>query len=230
MIARSVSLAGVAFLLTAAPVLAADAETPPPASKPPFQLFLESPTRENFIKAQGQVTSARDYEPYSQDLDEVQDLLENKKFAEAQARLKAGQGNLLLSPRAHQYAAMAAEKLGDPEKAKQEKDVAEKCLKGLLSTGDGSAERPIVVTRISDEYDVARHLGERVVGQGLRSKDGKACNVLQLRGGTEMWFDTTVPFGKLSAKLSKPRGKRPAVKEPAGSKPATKPSPVRPKE
>ena len=70
---------------------------------------------------------------------------------------------------------------------------AKKCIRGILSTGDGTADKPYQVTRVSDEYDVLGHLGILPQGQSLTLKNGKAFDRLQC-GGSELWFDVTSVF------------------------------------
>ncbi len=135
------------------------------------------------------------------ELDRVWDLIKEKKFKEAREKLEKAMPNLLLSPRAHGMAAMAAEGLDDAAKAKAERDAAAKCVEGMLATGDGSADKPYLVTRVTDEYDLLRHLKKVRDAQGLRHKDGKAFDVMSCTDGTEVWFDITVVFGSMAKRL-----------------------------
>lgn len=175
------------------------AKAPPaePAKTPPavaeinakFAAFLKEPTKENFLAVRQLVVASPAYQPYSDDLGDIDDLLGEKKYAEAEARFKAALPNLLLSPRAHRFAAQAAKARGDEAAASDEAAAAEKCLKGILDTGDGSEKAPYLVVRVSDEYDLLRHLEKRSHGQGLRWKDKQICDVLRITGGGELWFD-----------------------------------------
>ena len=166
-----------------------------------FAAFLEKPGKESYLKVFAAVTSDKSYDPYSTDLDDAWDLVKEKKFREALEKLDKGMPNLLLSPRAHRFAAMAAHSLGNDDRAKVEFDIADKCAQGMLATGDGSADKPYLATRVSDEYDLLRHLKKMRKTQGLKHKDGKAFDVMQCADGTEVWFDITVVFGSLSNKL-----------------------------
>jgi hypothetical protein len=159
--------------------------------------FLKEPTKESYLRLFEAVTSAPSYNPYSRDLDEATDLMSAKKHREAQEKLEKAMPNLLLSPRAHQFASIAAKGLGDDKKAESERDTAAACLKGILLTGDGSGERPYLVTRVSDEYDLLRHLKKGKKAQSLRQKDGKSYDVMSCADGSEVWFDITAMFGQL---------------------------------
>ena len=168
-----------------------------------FAEFLGKPSKESFLAVQAVVMKHASYAPYSPELDAVADLLEEKKFSEAREQLDAAGVNLLLSPRAHQFRAqieLAAGKANAAEKAAQ---TAKALLEGIRATGDGTEQAPFKVTRTSDEFDIARSLNKRVSGQGRRSKDNTICEVLQLAGGGELWFDVTVPFGKMTKKTDK---------------------------
>lgn len=166
-----------------------------------FAKFLEKPGKETFLAVFKAVTEAESYNPYSTDLDDVWPLIKEKKLKEAQAKLDKAMPNLLLSPRAHRFAALAADGLGDAAKAKAELEASDKCLQGVLATGDGSPDKPYLVSRVSDEYDLLRHLKKPRTTQGLRHKEGKAFDVMQWPDGSEVWFDITVVFGSLSRKL-----------------------------
>ena len=181
-----------------------------------FPAFLKDPSEANFLKVHKLVVAHPDYAPYSSELDDGIDLLKDKKFKELRESLTAAKYNLLLSPRAHQFLAMAARALDDVETAKRETEIADKCIAGIRATGDGTEKKPMIVTRVSDEYDVVRSMGKRASGQGLRIKDGRYFDALQCADKSELWFDITAPFGSM-AKTFKPR--------PPKEKPAKQPLP-----
>jgi len=101
-------------------------------------------------------------------------------------------------------AALIATRLGESAKAKGEYERARKCILGILGTGDGSQGRPYVVTRVSDEYDIVRHLNKRSEKQALQIVQGKYLDVLFCADGDKIWFDVTDPFRALGRQL---RGK-----------------------
>jgi len=188
--------AGVALMAIGAS-LAIPGQSEAAEPKELFEAFLKEPTKESYLRVFEAVASAPSYNPYSRDLDEATDLMKDKKHKEAQEKLEKAMPNLLLSPRAHQFASIAAKGLGDDKKAESERDAAAACLKGILLTGDGSADRPYLVTRVSDEYDLLRHLKKGKKAQSLRNKDGKSYDVIDCADGSQVWFDITVVFGRL---------------------------------
>ena len=169
-----------------------------------FPAFLKDPSEANFLKVHKLAISHPAYAPYSSELDDALDLLGEKKFKEAREQLAAAKYNLLLSPRAHIFLAAAARGLDDKEAAQQETTISDKCIQGIRATGDGTEKKPLIVTRVSDEYDVARSMAKRVSGQGLRIKDERYYDVLQCADKSEVWFDITAPFGSM-AKTFKPQ-------------------------
>jgi hypothetical protein len=75
------------------------------------------------------------------------------------------------------------------------------CTEGILGTGDGTADHPYLVVRVSDEYDILRHLKKRSTSQGLRRKDDKSCDVMTCADGSQIWFDVSAPFNRLMRRL-----------------------------
>jgi len=182
---------------------AARGQTAQPEKKPPspqevaklFAELVKKPTRESYLALYKIVTSSEKYEPYGTALEDAEDLLEKGELKQAKAKLDAAGLNLLLCPRAHQCAARIAKALGDAAAARKESAAAAACLKGILATGDGSPEKPYLVTRVSDEYDVLVHLKKRSTQQGLMNRGGKSFDVLSCTDGSQLWFDVTAMFG-----------------------------------
>jgi hypothetical protein len=159
--------------------------------------FQKEPNRENFVGLRAAVVAAPSYSPYSFDLDEIGDLAKKEQFAEVQTRLKAAMPNLLLSPRAHLLASRAAERLGDARTAEKERSLIAACFKGILSTGDGSREKPYLVTRVSDEYDVLGYLKKRSKQQAIVRVGDKQLDRFDCTDGSVCCFDVTEVFGSL---------------------------------
>ncbi len=162
-----------------------------------FAAFVKQPTRKNYLRVLKLVTSHPKYDPYSTVLDDVEGLLDKQRFQEALKRLDAAMPGLLLSPQAHQHAARAANGLHDAERTKKERSLAAQCIRGILATGVGSEKRPYLVTRVSNEYDVLRHLRKVSRGQGLRMNEGKSYDVIQCADGSDVWFDISAVFKQL---------------------------------
>lgn len=165
--------------------------------KQQFFTFIESPNRESYQVIRDLILAFPGYDPYSDDLNEMLDLLAEGKFVEVQQGISRGMPNLLLSPRAHMLAAIAAEKTGEDQAAEVEKYIAQACVKGILTTGDGTHEHPYQVVRTSDEYDVLQFLELDPAGQALQENGERHFDVISTRQGQEIVFDITDAYSKL---------------------------------
>jgi len=102
-----------------------------------FFKFVESPDRESYLAVRNALVSSEHYDPYSNELDKIDELLDAEKLDEAREKVSASMPNLLLSPRAHLTIAFIAEKANDEKAAKMEGLIAAICCEGILATGDG---------------------------------------------------------------------------------------------
>jgi len=187
-----------------------------------FDLFLEKPTKENYLLVLDTLCRHPAYDPYSNELEEVAHLLAERRYQEAKAKLNAAMPNLLLSPRAHNYYRVIAEALGDAQEAQRRDQIAQKCLQGIQATGQVMVEAtggesrqdqppiaPFQVARVSDEYDLLRALGKRarVHSHSLRRIEGRWYDVLRCSDETGqmfyLWFDVTRLMSALSRQIQR---------------------------
>lgn len=166
-----------------------------------FIAFLKEPSVDSFKAVRALVAHSEGFDPYSRELDQAIEHLQAERYADCCETLRSGMPGLLLSPRAHVLFAMAAKVAGDQKHAEFEHFVASTCVEGILFTGDGSASRPYLVLRTSDEYDVLEFLGKEVQMQMLAESEGRQFDVLTCTDGTEYWFDITESYRKLKEKL-----------------------------
>ncbi|MGA2067312.1 MAG: hypothetical protein ABSG86_20240 [Thermoguttaceae bacterium] len=184
------------------PVEAKPGGNAPPASaearlREQFDLLVASPTKENYLAAHKLLVACDKYSPYSTDLGDAAQAANTQQPEEARAKLRQAGINVLLSPRAHMLAARLATAAGDPSAAKKEAAAAKSCLAGIMATGDGSAKKPYLVSRVEDEYDVLSSAGKRSTRQGLRMDQGKSYDVIFTSDGGEVHFDVSDVFGSL---------------------------------
>ena len=119
-------------------------------------------------------------------------LLEQGAYADVVTLVRGLMPGAFLSPSAHTILAAAYDGLGDRDRARREQLVAEEALAGLLRSGDGTAERPWRVRRVSDEYDVLRAQGRRSIEQRLVTRDGTPLDHHRCADGSEAWFDVSL--------------------------------------
>lgn len=156
-----------------------------------FGQFLADPSPENFeLLRNAQLQSG--YNPYSGELEGIDQALKDSKFEEVVQRIKAAMSpNYLLSPSAHLKLAAAYDGLEAKDKGETERAIGVTLLKGIRETGKGTEEEPYKVTRTSDEYDVLFFEGLAFESQSLREANGRRLDVLKTKDGKELWFDVS---------------------------------------
>ena len=122
---------------------------------------------------------------------ELERLLSQEEYQAVLDRIDALPASKILSPRVHYIAAEAAEALGDSANVELERSLFVLALRGLLSTGDGTAFNPFVVCHPSDEYDILATLGREPAGQSLTEREGRLLDVIVCADGRETCFDVT---------------------------------------
>jgi hypothetical protein len=153
--------------------------------------FLEEPSKENFLIARNFVVSHETYSPYDQEHKSLEMLYSKGEYETVNKGISALMPNWLLSPYIHIFWSMVANKLSDQANSKMEMFIAQMCIKGILSTGDGSPEHPFLVTRTLDEYDILREMNKELEMQSLNKENGKHLDYLRCKDGTEIVFDIT---------------------------------------
>lgn len=124
----------------------------------------------------------------------VAPLMESGAYDEAITALRALMPGATFSPSAHAALAEALTGSGRPDAAEREVTLARAALRSILSTGDGSVERPWSVLRVSDEYDVLRSLRKRPREQTVVQVAGRHLDRHVLADGSEVHFDVTALF------------------------------------
>ncbi|MEQ8790199.1 MAG: DUF4919 domain-containing protein [Pirellulaceae bacterium] len=169
-----------------------------------FFEFIQSPDRDTYLAIRKAVLSSDDYDPYSDEMQTVGELLEDGRPDEAFQALAAAMPNLLLSPRAHLALAHIAEESGQGEKAKMEEFFAVSCCEGILATGAGTRENPFLVVRTSDEHDLLQYLEKTFTGQSLQEIDGRHFDVITCSDGSKLWFDISDTYAQLEKRFGDP--------------------------
>ena len=161
--------------------------------------FLERPTSRRFLEARDAVLGSQDFRAATgKELDEIATLLEAHKFEEAKSAVEAYLPRLYLSPRVHLFAAKSLQGMWDDESARigdnsiqKEREYAKNCLDAIYASGDGTSERPFLVLRVEDEYDLISALDKQVFRQMLVRDQGKSYDVFEFADGSTFWFDVS---------------------------------------
>lgn len=171
--------------------------------KETFEKFLTEPNRETYLALRQELIDSPSYNPYSGELSDVEKLFEEEKLQEACDLLNKAMGNLMLSPRAQRSLALLNHKLGKETAVQLCLRMEQSCLAGMIATGDGTPEKPYLVTRVDDEYDILEHL-EKVsfTSQSLKQVGDRQIDSFQFEDGSEVCFDITDAKNHLAKKLS----------------------------
>ncbi|WP_422104823.1 DUF4919 domain-containing protein [Winogradskyella sp.] len=168
--------------------------------------FIRTTTNENFISSQEEVFNHSSYNPYSEDLDVIEDFLDKEELVKA---VEYNNINVILSPRAHLYKNYALDKMNKEKEAQAELIFAHKIMEGISLTGNGTKEMPYMVTRVSDEKDMLRYFQEEFKSQSLVKNENSILDLIQCQSGKEIYFDITRPYLRMqelmnSGKLESP--------------------------
>jgi hypothetical protein len=159
--------------------------------------FIQTPGQETFHALRSAVAASDDYQPYDSYREQLYALLEHDRYAEARELLRAKMVGWLLNPGIHLHMMYVCHKLDDEDSADAERYIGSAILRGILDSGDGSRERPYLVMRTADEYDLLEYLGKTPQGQELVQEPERVLDHLLCADGAGLWFDISLPFGRL---------------------------------
>ncbi len=167
-----------------------------------FVAFLTNPTADSFRAIRNAIANHPNYDGYSQDLRDMEDAFQQKRFADVKNAFAKAQPNLLLSPGAHLLLSITLREEGNQKSSEMERFICFRCIEGIQSTGDGTQEKPYLVLRTSDEYDVLSALGKQFAKQALVHDKGKSYDKMTCADGTELWFDITEMMAAMARRMN----------------------------
>jgi len=163
-----------------------------------FFTFVSEPTPEHYLAVRRAVVTHPDFDPYGDGLRGLRDAYEADELARVPDLFAATVPTLLLSGEAHFILALTHEKAGNAELCQMEKFLAFRCVSGILGTGDGSRERPYLVTGTADEYDVLNALSKQSTTQSPHHEaDGRVLDCQRADSG-DVWFDVTDAYAAMA--------------------------------
>ncbi len=163
--------------------------------------FLTHPTETRFRSLQRMVMADRDYDPLAQTILQLESRLHAMEAESLLAEIEDLSWIWQLCPRLHFVQARTYEDLGQQDRMATCVATMQNCLRGLLSTGDGSKNAPFAVTFLTDQRDVLRVIGEEFRVQQLVRVNDRCCDVITSHDGCEVWFDVTEIVARLSVPL-----------------------------
>lgn len=153
--------------------------------------YLAEPTPDSLGALRRAVRAAPGFDPDLGVRTHARALLRDGKDAEAVTALEESMPGSLFSPSAHAMLANALRRTGRDDAAARHARLSRAALDSILSTGDGSRERPWSVLRISDEYDVVDSLGDRPRRQALLRDGLRTLDRIECQDGRVVHFDVT---------------------------------------
>ncbi|WP_299619296.1 hypothetical protein [uncultured Tenacibaculum sp.] len=171
--------------------------------------FIMDTTCVNFTSSQKEVFDHSNYDPYSDDLNIIEEFLDKNELSKA---IEYNSINLILSPRAHLYKNFALDKMNNQKGAQAELIFAQKIMEGISLTGNGTKEMPYIVTRISDEKDMLRYFQEEFKSQSLVKNENKIFDLIQCQSGKKIYFDITRPYLKMQELMNNGKIESPLLK------------------
>jgi hypothetical protein len=165
-----------------------------------FKRLLEEPTFENFISLRDGISASQRYDPYSSDLGLMQAKIFEGDFAGATWVFSSVFPNLLLSPAANMWMSIAAEKLGRKDDSEWSCNLGLFLIRCMMKTGDGSANKPFVVLRVEDEYDLLMALKKDRAAQFLlfNNETLRVLDRIVCTDESEVYFDITIPYKRMN--------------------------------
>jgi hypothetical protein len=156
-----------------------------------LEAHLADPTAETLEPLRDALRAAPGFDPELRVRERADALLREGRPADAVTALEDSMPGSLLSPAAHAMLATALGRTGRSDGAARHARLARAALDSILLTGDGTAERPWSVLRISDEYDVVDSLGARPSSQSLLADGPRRIDRIDCHDGRSFHFDVT---------------------------------------
>lgn len=166
-----------------------------------FGEFLVQPQEGQFEELRETIIAHENYSPYSDDLTRMIGADKAGEHESVFVLFREQFPNLLLSPTAHRIMNHAHTALGREKEAQMEGAIAWRCLEGILSTGDGTREKPYRILRIQDEYEVLAYRQLEFKSQSLQEEGDRRYDLIATEDGSEVVFDVTDPMRRASEKM-----------------------------
>lgn len=162
--------------------------------KESFISFLQKPNKKSFLLLRTNIINSESYDPYSEDLWNMNNLLKQQNFKEV---IQYNNVNIMLSSRAHMYKSFAYRKFNDENGAEMESKIGQSILEAIETTGNGTLSKPYLITRIDDEKDFITYLDLIYVSQSMVSFKDKIHDCIITSKGKKIYFDISDCYSKL---------------------------------
>ena len=143
--------------------------------------------RQKLLENQWAAVAALDAKP-------LQELAQTKRYEELAERLRVQASVGLVTVHLHRFLSLALRETGREFLARTEYLLAHLARTWIQQTGDGSLERPYLVTCVRDEVELIEHMGFESERRETIERGGRVVDALIARGGRRLHFDITEPY------------------------------------
>lgn len=162
-----------------------------------FAQFLAEPSPQGYLDFYSYLVAHPLFDLVSVDYERAEQAFLGEQYEDAAKIIEASWPNFLLMPQAHFLLTGAYKRLGSIERAKRHSEIGKLIITSILATGDGTKQKPYLVTRLETEKDVLRELGKETSNRRRVTDGDRSFNVYTLPDESEIWFELTAVLKRL---------------------------------
>ncbi len=163
--------------------------------------YLDHPFHSKYQLLVDTIHASPDYNPYSDDLIAVDELVADGKYPEAADALTSMGLARIASPSFQWIYSYVMRNLGNQSGEEISHYFAVQFGQEILRTGKGTEAEPFHVLWLEDEREVLSLLEKEQHAQHLVAESNRHFDVIKCKDGSEVWFDVTRPMSKLRSSL-----------------------------
>lgn len=157
--------------------------------------FLKNPGLETYFPLRDAAIQLPEFNPSLPTRSQnVFAMIEQGQLDEALAILRERMPGEILSPALHVGLGAVAAKKGEKNSAELEFHFANSLRQALLATGDGSLEKPYIVSRVAEAYGIIGWLEATPREYSMTFAGGKLLDVIDTNELGEVYFDVQIPL------------------------------------
>ena len=157
-----------------------------------MRALLQKPTLELYQAVFDLLVASEHYRPRSQDVEDMEALLDQKKYNLVIEKYKSANPNYVLDPHAGMLVAAAHRNLGNTQLADVYTFNARHVCEAIRTTGDGTSDRPYRVTHLSSGVGFCEIIfATKDFTTRTLIRDRRHLLAVICADGPEVWFDTT---------------------------------------
>lgn len=165
--------------------------------------YLRTPTPATLSAVHRDISGGGNYDPELPLERIAAPYLQERRYGELLPVLLELMPGAMLSPGTHQLLADCYDHVGQSRAADRERTLARIAVRAILTSGDGSYDRPWGVLRVSDEADALAQRGRTSRHVRYEQRGERLLDLHECDDGSEVWFDVTLLHQTVSAGSSR---------------------------